>query len=76
MLKDHEPDRNIEELSDEEINSAIHYLEPDSQYPEPDSQCAEKQHSEEQNNDRGSLAVAITFLVLLFVAVGFFWFYR
>ena len=70
MLKDHEPNRNIEELSDEEINSAIHYLEPDPQYPEPDSQCSEEQ------NDRASLALAITFLVLLFAAVGFFWFYR
>jgi hypothetical protein len=73
MLKDHEPDRNIEELSDEEINSAIHYLEPDSQYPEPDSQCSGEH---EEQNDRGSLAMAITFLILLFAAVGFVWFYR
>lgn len=70
MLKDHGPERNIEELSEEEINSAIHYLEPDSQYSVADSQCNEKQ------NDRGGLAIAITFLVLLFAAFGFVWFYR
>ena len=34
MLKDHEPDQNIEEITDEEIYSVIHYLEPGSQYNE------------------------------------------
>ena len=73
MLKDHEPGRNIEELTDEEINSAIHYLEPDSQCPKPASQCSEEQ---KEQDDRSALAIAIAFLILLFAAVGFFWFYR
>lgn len=31
MLTNHEPDRNIEDLTDTEIYDAIRYLEPDSQ---------------------------------------------
>ena len=36
MLTNHEPDRNIEDLTDTEIYDAIRYLEPDPKKRERD----------------------------------------
>lgn len=62
MLKNYEPDRNMEDLSDAEIYATIHYLDPDSL------------HGKKQN-DHGGLASAI-FLILWLVVIGSIWFYR
>ena len=63
MLRNQEPDRNIEDLTDEEIYSAIHYLEPHSR-------------SDEELEDGSGPATAIILLVLLCGMVAFIWFYR
>ena len=62
MLRNQEPDRNLEELTDAEIYAAIQYLEPDSQ-------------DSERPDDYGGLVFAIFFLVLLLGAIGIVWFY-
>ena len=63
MLRNQEPDSNSEELTDEEIYSAIHYLERHSEF-------------NEKQRDGGDLTTAIIFLILLFGAIAFIWFYR
>ena len=63
MLRNQEPDRNIEDLTDEEIYSAIHYLE---EYSQPN----------EEQEDGGGIATAIILLVLTSGIVAFIWFYR
>lgn len=62
MLKNYEPDRDMEDLSDAEIYATIHYLDSDSLH--------DKKH-----NDRAGLASAI-FLILLLAVIGSIWFYR
>jgi hypothetical protein len=62
MLTNHEPDRNIDELTDIEIYAAIHYLELDSLRGN-------------EHHDRASLAAAIACLILLLGVIGFIWFY-
>ena len=61
MTKDQELDRNMDELTDTEIYNAIHYLETDS-------------HGSNQQDDRAALTIAISFLLLLFGALGFLWY--
>jgi heme/copper-type cytochrome/quinol oxidase subunit 2 len=63
MPRNQEPDRNIEDLTDEEICSAIHYLEPHSE-------------SAEKHEDGGVLATAIILFILLLGIIAFIWFYR
>ena len=63
MLRDQEPDRNIEDLTAEEIYSAIHYLEPHSA-------------SNGQKEDGRDLTTAIILLILLFGVIAFIWFHR
>lgn len=68
MLANQEPDRNaqdrnIEDLSDEEIYSTIHYLE---------RQC----ESIEKQNDGDGVAIPILLLTLLLGLLAFVWFYR
>ena len=63
MLRDQEPDRNIEDLTDEEIYFAIHYLEPHSE-------------SNEKQKDGGNLTTAIMLVTLLFGVIAFIRFYR
>jgi hypothetical protein len=61
MLKDHEPDRNMHELSNTEVYNAIHYLDMDSQ-------------ASTERDDRAALTIAIVFLILLCGAFGFLWY--
>jgi hypothetical protein len=63
MLRNQGPNRNIEDLTDEEIYSAIHYLE---RHPE----------SNEKQRDGGGLATAIILLILVLGVIAFAWFYR
>jgi hypothetical protein len=62
MLRNQEPDRNIGDLTNEEIYSAIHYLEPHSEW-------------NERQEDGGRLTTAIVLLVLLFGVIAFIWSY-
>ena len=61
MPKDQKPDRNMDEPTDTEIYNAIHYLETDSQ-------------GSNEQDDRAALTIAISFLALLFAALGFLWY--
>jgi hemolysin-activating ACP:hemolysin acyltransferase len=66
-----EPDRNIEELTDEEIYSAISYLESDSrtdEYLEPDSSA------NEQDRDSG-IGIFICSYIAMVGCLGFVWIY-
>jgi cytochrome c1 len=63
MLRNQEPDPNIEDLTDKEINSAIHYLEPHSE-------------SNKKESDDSGLAPVIILLILVVGGIAFIWFYR
>jgi hypothetical protein len=62
MLKNYEPDRNMEDLSDAEINAAIGYLDRDSL-------------PRNKQNARIDVVSAICLISWLAV-IGFIWFYR
>jgi hypothetical protein len=53
MLTNHEPDRNIEDLSETEIYKAIRYLEP---HP---------RNTIEKQDDTAALVAAIIFMILM-----------
>jgi hypothetical protein len=67
MLTNHEPDRNIEDLTETEIYNAIRYLEPDPQN-------ANKMDADDRDKDKGVvICVCLYFAVL--VCLVFLWFY-
>jgi hypothetical protein len=66
MLENQEPDRNIEEVDDGEINAAIHYLDPDL---DPYQRSAE-----EQSNDNGGV-ICVCLYVALLGCLAFLWLY-
>jgi hypothetical protein len=53
MPTNHEPDRNIEDLTETEIYNAIRYLEP---YP---------RNTNEKQDDTAALVAAIIFVILM-----------
>ena len=53
MLTNHEPDRNIEDLTETEIYEAIRYLEPQPRY------------TNERQDDAAALVAAIIFVILM-----------
>ena len=53
MLTNHEPDRNIEDLTETEIYEAIRYLEP---HP---------RNTNEKQDDAAALVAAIIFVILM-----------
>jgi hypothetical protein len=61
MLKDQEPDRNISDLTDEEIYYAIHGLERPSRI-------------ERGSRSWWRVRTAIIFLILLLGVIAFIWF--
>ena len=67
MLANHQPDWNIDDLSDTEIYAAIHYLElaPKTTNKEPNDAA---------NDDGWALAISVVFVVLMF-GLGFILFY-
>jgi hypothetical protein len=66
MLENQEPDRNIEEVDDGEINAAIHYLDPDL---DPDLRSAEQ-----QSNDNVGVICVFLYIALL-GCLTFLWLY-
>jgi hypothetical protein len=67
MLTPHEPDRNVEDLTDTEIYDAIRYLEPDPK-------SANKIDGDDQDKDNGVVICVFLYLALL-VCLAFMWFY-
>ena len=67
MLTNHEPDRNIEDVSDAEIYDAIRYLEPDPK-------SVNEMDGDDQDKDNG-VAISVFLYVALLVCLAFVWFY-
>jgi hypothetical protein len=71
MLRNHEPNRNIEDLTDTEIYDAIRYLEPDQR-------SANEQNDDiattDQNDDNG-VVICVVLYVALLICLAFAWFY-
>jgi hypothetical protein len=67
MLTNHEPDRNIEDLTDTEIYDAIRYLEPDPK-------SANEMDGDDQDKDNG-VVICVFLYVALLVCMAFVWFY-
>ena len=66
MLTNHEPDRNIEDLTDTEIYDTIRYLEPDPKSKEMDG--------DDQGKDNG-VVICVFLYVALLVCMALVWFY-
>jgi hypothetical protein len=66
-LTNHEPDRNIEDLTDTEIYDAIRYLEPDPK-------SANEMDGDDQDKDNGVVICVFLYGALL-VCMAFVWFY-
>ena len=66
MLTNHEPDRNIEDLTDAKIYDAIRYLEPDPK-------SANEMDGDDQDKDNGAV-ICVFLYVALFVCMAFVWF--
>jgi cytochrome c1 len=62
MLTNHEPDRNIEDLSDAEIYAVIRYLE------------SAETSTDEQNDDNGVVTCVCLYIALL-GCLAFVWLY-
>ena len=65
MLTNHEPDRNIEDLTDTEIYNAIRYLDPKS---------ANEKVGGDRDKDIGVVICAFLCVALL-ACLAFVWFY-
>jgi hypothetical protein len=64
MLANHEPDRNIEDLTDAEIYAAIRYLEP-------------AEASTDEQNDRNAVVICVCLYlyIALLGCLAFVWLY-
>jgi hypothetical protein len=67
MLANHEPDRNIEDLSDTEMYDAIRYLDLDPR-------DADEVDADDQDKDDG-VVICVCLYVLLAGCLSFLWFY-
>ena len=67
MLTNHEPDRNIEDLTDTEIYDAIRYLEPDPK-------SAKEVGEDDREKDNGVVICVFLYIVLL-GCLAFVWLY-
>jgi hypothetical protein len=67
MLANHEPDRNLEDLSDTEIYDAIRYLEPDPRR-------ANEMGRDDQDKDNG-VVICVCLYAAILVCLAFVWFY-
>jgi hypothetical protein len=67
MLTNHEPDRNIEDLTDTKISAAIHYLEADPG-------IEDKQVADGHDKDHGAV-ICVCLYILLAGCLSLLWFY-
>jgi hypothetical protein len=71
MLTNPEPDRNIEELNDDEIYAAIRYLELD---PRSESKQSDDTARTKENDDNGVVICACLYIAVL-GCLTVFWLY-
>jgi hypothetical protein len=71
MLTDPEPDRNIEQLNDDEIYAAIRYLEPD---PRRASRQSDGTATTKEYDDHG-VVICVCLYVALLGCLAVFWLY-
>jgi hypothetical protein len=62
VLTNHGPDRNIEDLTDEEIYAAIRYLEP-------------AETSTDERNDNNGVVISVCLYIALLWCLAFVWLY-
>jgi hypothetical protein len=71
MLQNDEPDRNIDELTDEEVYSAIRYLESHS---DPKRNHQPDSRAKVEENDNGG-AICVCLYIAILACLGFAWLY-
>jgi hypothetical protein len=71
MLTNPEPDRNIEELNEDEIYAAIRYLEPD---PRSASKQSDDIATTAENHDN-SVVICICLYIAVLGCLAVFWLY-
>ena len=71
MLTNPEPDRNIEELNDDEIYAVIRYLEPD---PRSASNQSNDTATTRENADNG-VVICVCLYIALLGCLAVFWLY-
>ena len=67
MLTNHEPDRNVEDLTDTEIYDAIRYLEPDPK-------SANEMGEDDREKDNG-VVICVSLYIALLGCLAFIWLY-
>jgi hypothetical protein len=67
MLTNHEPDRDIEDLTDTEIYDAIRYLEPDPK-------SAKEMCEDDREKDNGAV-ICVSLYIALLGCLAFAWLY-
>lgn len=67
MLTNHEPDRNIEDLTDTEIYDAIRHLEPDPK-------SAKERDEDDREKDNG-VVICVLLHIALLGCLAFVWLY-
>jgi hypothetical protein len=67
MLKNYDPDSNIDDPTDIEIYAAIRYLEPDPAN-------ADERDADDQDKDNG-VVICVCLYIALLVCLAFVWFY-
>jgi hypothetical protein len=71
MLTNPEPDRNIEELNDDEIYAAIRYLEPG---PRSASKQSDDTATTNENDDNG-VVICVCLYIAVLACLAVFWLY-
>lgn len=71
MLTNPEPDRNIEELDDDEIYAAIRYLEPD---PRSASKRSDDTAATKENDDN-SVVICVCLYIAVLGCIAVLWLY-
>jgi len=77
MLTNQEPDWNIDDLTEAQINAAIRYLEAAETSTEArnrEEQNREKESREEQNDDNG-VVISVCLYIAMSVCLAFLWLY-
>ena len=72
MFTNPEPDRNIEELNDEEIYAAIRYLEPD---PRSVSTQSDDTAATTKGNDDNGAVICVCLYIAVLACLAVFWLY-
>ncbi len=73
MLKNYDPDSNIDDLTNSEIYAAICYLEP--QLTSDEQRHAEDQDDNSRDIDNG-VVICVGLYVAMVICLVFLWFYR